>query len=638
MTPHQFLNSDTPTPKQNGFKKTFFKKNTTSNSFTREQTQQPREQEKEVNMTARKGQLKRMPDRINRLPFKARRNDTIPEPGDNIRIIPLGGVEEIGRNMTLIEYKNDIVIIDGGFKFSDPDAPGIDCILPNISYLESRLDKIRGIIITHGHLDHIGALPYIMHKMGNPPLYTRELTRMMIEKRQSEFPNLPKIEYHIIEGSKTIKMGDLSVEFFSVNHSIPDSMGVIVHTPYGGIVNPGDFKLDHTNGIVDAEEEANYKTFENQKTLLLLGESTNIENAGFSTPDHEVLKNLEEIVKSAQHRLVIGMFASHITRIIHLIKACESFGKKVVIEGRSMKAHVEIILEIGLLKVSKDVFIKPEDIENHPPHKVVILATGAQGEQFAFLMRLAQGQYRFMKLTEKDTVMLSASVVPGNETAVQKLKDTIARNGAKIVTYRTSDVYIHSTGHGNREELRWLHVKLKPTFFVPIHGYHYMVRQHAQMAREMGTPIENIIVPDTGTIIEIQESGTKLVRLKERAPYAPVMVDGFSVGDFQDVVIRDRQLMAKEGVFIVFALINSRTGTLIKSPDIISRGFVYLKENQELLRQSRNLIKKIIESEISETEIPDIDYMKELVTEQVTHFLLQKTAKRPIVIPSIVVV
>ena len=562
-----------------------------------------------------------------------KKGDVIPAIGESIRIIPLGGVEEIGKNMTVIEIGEDIIVIDAGFQFKEEDTPGIDYILPNTRYLEERKDRVRAMIITHGHLDHIGALPFIMDRIGNPPLYTRNLTSLMIKKRHSEFPHLEPINFKIVENNDQLKIGKLSVKFFGVTHSIPDSMGIIIETPYGGIVTPGDYKLEHTDGIPSEREEKEYSVFDKEKTLVLLTDSTNIENPGFSTPEKLVNENLEQIVKNTKGRLIMTMFASHIYRIAHIVKSCEKYGKKLVIEGRSMKNNIEITMFAGLLKVDKNVIIKPEDIDQYPPDKVVVLATGAQGEEFSFLGRLISGTYKNFKLNERDTVLLSSSIVPGNEKAVQRLKDGIARKGARIVHYRTSEVYIHSTGHGNRGEIEWLHKKIKPKFFIPIHGSHYMLKLHAELAEQLGMAKDHIVVPDDGMIIEIQEGGQKMIALKEKAPSATVMVDGFTIGDIQEVVIRDRQILAQDGIFVFVAMIDAKTGKLKKSPDIISRGSVYLRESQDLLREARFLIKRTIERNITTSNPVNFDHVKNVVTDEMTRFLFQQTAKRPIVIP-----
>ncbi len=568
-------------------------------------------------------------------PMAKKTHDVIPPIGDNIRIIPLGGVEEIGKNMTAIEYGNDIVVIDMGFQFNDDDTPGVDYILPNTKYLEDRKDRIRGVIITHGHLDHIGGIPYIMDRIGNPPMYTRALTSVMIRKRQEEFPHLPNLDIRIVEKEDKITLGSLPVRFFSVTHTIPDSMGVIIDTPYGALVTPGDIKLDHENGIPTDREEKEFSRFDKEKVLFLMMDSTNVDNPGFSTPERLVHENLDEIIKHTKSRLIIGTFASQLERIMKIIEISEKYGKKVVVEGRSMKNNIEIVRHIGLLKTKKDTIIVAEEMEQYPSDRIVVLATGAQGDEFAALMRMSNKTHKYFRITPRDTVLLSSSIIPGNEKAVQKLKDNLARQGAKIIHYRSSDVYIHSTGHGNRGELEWLHKKIKPKFFMPMHGSHYMLRVHEDLAKSIGMPPEHIIVPDNGSILEIQDKGEKFVRLKEQAPGGMVMVDGFSIGDVQELVMRDRKMLAQDGMFVIIASVNTKTGKLKKSPDIISRGFVYLRESQDLLSQARLVIKKTVEDTTKGMNPINFDFVKSNLADNVGRFLFQKTAKKPIVIPVI---
>ncbi len=575
---------------------------------------------------------------INTLPKPAESGHIPPVAPGNIRIIPLGGVEKIGMNMTAVEIGNDIIIIDAGFAFKEEGTPGVDYILPNTKYLEERKSKIRAIIITHGHLDHIGGIPYIMDRIGNPPMYTRNLTMLMVKKRQSEFPHLDPIDFKIVEKDDRVKIGDMSVQFFGVTHTIPDSIGVAIETPYGYVVNNGDFKLDHVDEVPTAEEEKSYSFFNDKKVLMLLGESTNIENAGFSTPERLVLQGLDQIVREIKGRLIVGMFASHFHRIASIVESAEKYGKKVIIEGRSMKNNIDIAIQANILKINKGTIISPQEIDNYPPDKVVVLATGAQGDEFAALMRMATGSYKHFKISNRDTVLLSASIIPGNERAVDKLKDKLTRMGAKIIHYRTSEVFVHSTGHANRGEIEWLHKKLKPRFLIPIHGNHYKLQQHADLAMQLGMPADHIIVPDNGTIIEIQDEGQKLVKLAVKAPDNVVMVDGFTIGDIQDVVIRDRQVLSQDGIFVVIALINAATGKLKKSPDIISRGSVYLRESQELLRETRYLVKHVVEQNTEHMHPINIDYIKDVVSEALSKFIFQHTAKRPIVIPVMICV
>lgn len=561
-------------------------------------------------------------------------DDVLPPIGDNIRIIPLGGVEEIGKNMTLIEFGEDIVIVDMGFQFKEDETPGIDYILPNFKYLEDRKEKIRAVIITHGHLDHIGAIPYIMNRIGNPTIYTRNLTAIMINKRQEEFLHLPPLNIKVIEKDDVVTIGKLKVDFFAVTHTIPDAMGVIINTPYGAIVHTGDLKVDHDDGIPLESEEKEFSKFKNKKVLLLMSDSTNVENPGFSLPERIVHQNIEKIIKDSTGRLIIGTFSSLLERIIKIIEISEKYNKKVVIEGRSMKNNVEIVKQLGILKTKEGTLISTEDMENYPPDRIVAIATGAQGDEFAALMRMATKTHKLFRIGKRDTVLLSSSVIPGNERAVQKLKDNLSRQGAHIIHYRISD--IHSSGHANREETAWIIKQVNPKFFIPVHGYHYMLTVHGEIAQSIGIEENNIMIPDNGSILEIQEGGERIVRLKEKAPAGLVLVDGFSIGDIQEVVIRDRQMLAQDGMFVIIASVNSTTGKLRKSPDIISRGFVYLRESQDLLREARLLIKKTVEDSSRNMNPINFELIKADVTDNVSRFLFQQTAKRPMVIPVII--
>ncbi|MEK7662500.1 MAG: ribonuclease J [Patescibacteria group bacterium] len=566
-------------------------------------------------------------------PRQENNNAPIPELGENIRIVPLGGVEEVGKNMTAFEFGNDIFVVDAGFQFSEEDTPGIDYILPNTKYLEDRKGKIRAVFITHGHLDHIGAIPYLMEKIGNPPIYARNFTALMIKKRQEEFPHVPPLDIRVVEKGEHVKISGMPVTFFAVTHAIPDSMGIIFETPYGDIVHTGDLRLDHIDGNVSEIEEEIFSHFKKRNVLALLTDSTNAENPGFSISEKLVYKNIEEIIKNTKGRLILSTFASQVERMLKMIELSEKYGKKIVIEGRSMKTNIEVTKIAGLLKIGKESIITVEEMGNYPENKIVALVTGAQGEEFAALMRIANKTHKYIRLSPRDTILMSSSIVPGNERNVQKLKDNLSRQGAHIIHYKTSD--IHSSGHANAEELAWIHEKIHPKFFIPIHGYHYMHRVHADIAKRV-VPENNIIIPDNGMIIEIQNKGEKIVALKEKAARNIIMVDGFSVGDIQEVVIRDRQTLAQDGIFVVVASVDSSTGILRKSPDIISRGFVYLKESQDLLRQTRNIVKKTIEDTTHNMRPINFDYVKSNVTDAVEKFLFQKTAKRPIVIPVLI--
>jgi len=572
----------------------------------------------------------------------------IPAPETGVvRIIPLGGVEEIGKNCTAIEIGDDIIVVDAGMYFANESTPGVDYIIPNTTYLEERKDKIRALIITHGHLDHIGGVPVVLSRIGNPPVYSRNLSVLLMRKRQAEFSHLPPMQDNIVEKDSVIMCGKIKVRFFGVTHTIPDSMGIIIETEHGWIVTPGDYKLDQIDGIVTKDEEKEYAIFDKAKVLLLMTDSTNIENEGFSLPEIKVHQGLENLIKKINGRIIIAAFASHITRLAHVVKVAEMLGKKIALDGRSMKINIDVAIEANYFTPKKGTIIPIEEINDYPPNKVVILVTGAQGEEFASLNRAANKTHTKFALNKGDTIILSASIVPGNELQVQKMKDNLTRQGVRIITYRTGgEDFVHATGHGNQEDIKWLHRKTHPKFFIPIHGWHSMLVRHKELAMEIGMSEENIIVPDNGSIIEISADGEKIIMRKEKAPSGVMMVDGTSVSDTQGVVIRDRVMLAQDGMFVIIALIDQKTGKLKKSPDLISRGFVYLKENQELLHQVRIIIKKSVEDSAAQTQKTfersngstgqnDFDNIKANLGENISKFLYQKTAKRPLVIPVI---
>ena len=552
-----------------------------------------------------------------------------------VRIIPVSGVEEIGRNMIIFENKDDIIVIDAGFQFvsEESNAPGINYILPNTQYLEERKDKIRALVITHGHLDHIGGIPFIMERIGNPPVYTQYLTSLMILKRQEEFPHLDPVDLHVVKEGDSFSVGQTKVKTFPVTHSIPDAMGVAMETPHGDVIITGDIRLSHEDGDVIKEEKKSWEDVGKNNNLVMLCDSTNADREGFSAPESIVFENLEKIVKDATGRLIIGTFASQFERLIHIIKTCEKYGKVVIPEGRSIKTHIDIALKAKMMEVKPGVIVSAQEAEDYPADRIVVLATGAQGEEFAALMRMATDKHKFITFNERDTVVLSSSVIPGNEIAVQKLKDNIYRKNVRVVNYKSASV--HSSGHGNAGELNWVRQQVKPKFLVPVHGHHFHLKSHMYSAVENGFPRENIFVPDNGSIIDI-EKGEKVTVHKEKIPTELVMVDGFSVGTKQEVVIRDRQSLAQDGMFVIIATINTKNGKLRKSPDIISRGFVYLRENQQLLSEARVLIKKTVEKNTERMHPLDLDYVKDQLTDVMSGFLMQKTNKTPMVIPVLI--
>ncbi|MCI0479428.1 ribonuclease J, partial [Candidatus Uhrbacteria bacterium] len=510
--------------------------------------------------------------------------DSLDRQGERLRVAVLGGNEEVGRNCTLIEYGKDILLIDMGLQFPDEDMPGVDYIVPNTAYLKGKEKNIRGVIITHGHLDHIGAIPIVMPRIGNPPIFATDLTGAIIKKRQDDFRDAPPLHLHTVKSNDTLQLGVFRVEFFGVAHSIPTAMGVVVHTPCGTVVHSGDFKLDPTEKSQSVEERGKIVAFGKKGVLALLADSTNASSPGRQLAEGDIQTNIDEIIRSAKGRLIIGTFSSMISRIKQIIAACERDGRKVAIEGFSMKSNIAIAQELGYMKIQKGTLIDSKQVKNYPPSKVVIVCTGAQGEERAVLMRIANREHPFLEIEPGDTVVFSSSVIPGNERMVQRVKDTLYREGANVVHYQMMDV--HAGGHAKQEDLKEMHAMLKPKYLVPIEGNHSFLREHEKVAIAGGIPKERVFVADNGQIMEFDRRGNGQLT-NRKVPTDYVFVDGLGVGDTNHIVLRDRQELAQDGILIVIAVIAARSGRVLHLPDIISRGFVYMKDHQELIQMTR---------------------------------------------------
>ena len=554
-------------------------------------------------------------------------------PHENLKVVPLGGLEEVGRNMTFFEYGDDILIIDMGLQFPEEGMPGIDYIIPNISYLKEHRDRIRGVIITHAHLDHIGAIPYLIHELGNPTIYAGALTRGIILRRQEDFKHLPPVDIEVIDIDRKIRFGDaFEAEFFHVNHNIFDTFGVAVHTPVGTVCHTADFKFDN-NPVGDKPADyAKMARLSSEGVLLLMSDSTGAERPGHSISEKTIQENLEDIFQHSQGRIITATFGTLISRIQQLITLAEKFDRKVAIDGYSMKANVAIAQELGYIKAQKGTFVDIDKIGNYTPERQLICGTGAQGESNAVLMRIAQKEHRFIQLEKGDTVVFSSSVVPGNERTVQSLKDLIYRQGAKVFHYQMMD--IHSGGHAQEEDLKMMINLMRPKFFMPIHGNYFLLKLHAGLAESVGIPEENIVIPNNGQIAEI--SPDKITLLKKLIPASYVMVDGLGVGDVGEVVLRDRQMLSQDGIFVIITIIDSKTGKIVGSPDIISRGFIYLRENQEMLKQVRHKIRETIENTATAEQTLDVDYIKNNLRDKIGQFLFSKTERRPMVLPVVI--
>lgn len=557
---------------------------------------------------------------------------TMEKTTQNLRIIPLGGLEEVGRNMTVFEYGNDIIIVDMGLQFPEEDMPGIDYIIPNTAYLKDKKEKIRGVIITHGHYDHIGAIPHSMGRLGNPPIYTTALTKGIILKRQDDFPEAPKLDIRQINKDSKIKLGCFNIEFFHVNHNIPDGVGLVIGTPVGKIVHTGDFKFDHSPIGDEPADISRISEIANGGILALMSDSTNAEKPGHSISEKEIQDNLEIIFKESAGRIIIATFASLISRIQEVINLAEKYNRKVAVDGYSMKMNTQIAKDLGYIKAQKGTLIKINQIKDYPDKRVVVVCTGAQGEGNAVLMRIANKEHRHIQIQKNDAVTFSSSVVPGNERTVQNLKDILWRQGARVYHYQMMD--IHAGGHAQVEDLKMMINLIKPKFFIPVHGNYYMLKLHGEIAESVGIDAKNILVAGNGNVISINEDSIQLS--DEKVPANYVMVDGLGVGDVGQVVLRDRQTMAEEGMFVIIATIDSKTGKVHGEPDIISRGFVYLRESKELLNQTREKVKKIVEKASSDEHTVNWSYVKDNIRDKVGQFLYTKTQRRPMVLPVVI--
>lgn len=550
---------------------------------------------------------------------------------DSLRLIPLGGLEEVGRNMSLLEYKDEMVIIDMGLQFPEEETPGIDYIIPNIISLIPKKQNIKAVVLTHGHYDHIGAIPYLIGRLGNPPIYTLKLTKAIIEKRQEEFVNAPKLNTITVDYGDKVKVGKyFDLEFFGVQHTIPDTAGVVVKTPIGNIVHFADFRLDYDIkgnplelDVIQRVGDLGIHTF--------MVDSTNAEEEGRSLSEKVVEQNLEILFKGAEGRIIVSTFSSMLIRIGEMIKIAERLNRKVIINGRSMKDNVQIAQRLGYIKFKKETIIPVQEVGKYKDHQVMVITTGAQGEAAAGLMKIANGEHRYIKIKSNDTVIFSASVIPGNERGVQNLKDHLARQGANVFTSAIID--IHASGHAPKEDLKLTIGLIKPKFVMPIHGYYFMRSANGKNAVETGVPKENIRLMDNGQVALLTKD--QFIVSEESVPANYIMVDGLGVGDVEEVVLRDRMVLSQEGMIVLIVTIDRKTGRLVKNPDIISRGFIYLREHQELLNEIRSKVRSIV-GQLPRQYNLDVDYLKSLFRDQVGRFIYSKTNRRPMILPVII--
>ncbi|AGA58164.1 hypothetical protein Theco_2042 [Thermobacillus composti KWC4] len=549
---------------------------------------------------------------------------------DKLLIFALGGVGEIGKNMYVVQYGNDIVVVDSGLKFPEEDMLGVDIVIPDITYLTENRDKVRGILITHGHEDHIGGLPYVLKHL-NVPVYGTKLTLGLIEVKLKEAGLLGETKRILINADSVVQLGSIKASFFRTNHSIPDSVGICLDTPEGVVVHTGDFKFDHTpvNGqFADLQRMAEIGK---RGVLALLSDSTNAERPGFTPSESKVGQELEDIFRKAKQRVVVATFASNVHRIQQVINAAMATKRKLTVIGRSMVNVVAIASELGYLHIPEGMLIEPEEVGKMAADRVVILSTGSQGEPMSALTRMARSAHRKLDILPGDTVIIAATPIPGNERFVGRTVDELFRLGANVIYGPTASSAVHVSGHGSQEELKLMLNLMKPKYFIPIHGEYRMLRQHALLAESVGIERENIFILDNGDTVEIQNG---VARKGNKVPSGIVLIDGLGVGDVGNIVLRDRKLLSQDGILVVVVTLSKQDGTILSGPDIISRGFVYVRESEGLLEEANRLVTQTLNKLMSDN-VNEWASLKTNVKDVLGRFLYEQTRRRPMILPII---
>lgn len=548
---------------------------------------------------------------------------------DKLLIFALGGVGEIGKNMYVVQYANDIVVIDAGLKFPDEEMLGVDVVIPDISYLVENKDKVRAIVLTHGHEDHIGGLPYVLKQL-NVPVYGTRLTLGLVEGKLKEAGILGETKRHLVTGDSEIALGALSVSFFRTNHSIPDSVGVCIQTPEGAVVHTGDFKFDQTPVNEQHADLHKMAKIGHQGVLVLLSDSTNAERPGFTGSERIVGEALKDVFMEAEQRVIVATFASNVHRLQQVIDACFATNRKLAIAGRSMVNVVTIASELGYLNLPDGMLIEPEDVNKLSANRVCILSTGSQGEPMSALTRMARSSHKKLDIMPGDTVVIAASPIPGNERYVGKTVDELFRLGANVI-YGGSVSGIHVSGHGSQEDLKLMLNLMKPKYFIPIHGEYRMLRQHGLLAESTGVEKDNIFIIDNGDTVELHQG---VARLGAKIPAGNVLIDGLGVGDVGNIVLRDRKLLSQDGILVVVLTLSKQEARILSGPDIISRGFVYVRESEGLLDEANKIVSNTLNKLMTEN-INEWASLKTHVKDALGRFLYEKTKRRPMILPII---
>ncbi len=546
-----------------------------------------------------------------------------------LKVIPLGGLGEIGKNMMLIQYDEDILIIDAGLMFPEEDMLGIDLVIPDMSYVVERKDKVRGIIITHGHEDHIGALPYLLPQLNNVPVYSTRLTNALIRIKLKERRTREGVNLKVLDPGKEITLGKVQAELFPVCHSIPDAAGIIIRTPEGVIINSGDFKIDYTPVSGKGTDLSRLAQLGSQGVLLMLADSTYAELPGYTPSEQVVGESLEHVIANAPGRVIVTTFSSLISRIQQVINAAAKYQRRVFIVGRSMSDTVNISLQLGYLKAPNGILGRIDEVKGLPSNKIVLVTTGSQGEPTSALVRMANRDHRHVHIQKGDTIVLSATPVPGNESLVNRTVDSIFKLGAQVLYNRLGQVHVH--GHGSQEELKLILSLVKPKYFVPIHGEYRHLSLHARLAESVGIPSKNIFIMEDGEILEINPN---TARINGKVASRHVYVDGLSVGDVGGVVLRTRRMLSRDGIVVVIIAINRQTGKLVSRPDIVTRGFIDTREFKGMMDESRELLAKTLDH--SGGRISEWSFINTKVKDTLEKFFYDRTKRRPMILPFMV--
>jgi ribonuclease J len=549
---------------------------------------------------------------------------------DKVQIFALGGVGEIGKNMYVLQYGNDIVVIDSGLKFPEEDMLGIDIVIPDIGYLTENKDKVRGILLTHGHEDHIGGLPYVLKHL-NVPLYGTKLTLGLVETKLKEANLLGETKRILINADSVLQLGAITATFFKTNHSIPDSVGVALDTPEGVVVHTGDFKFDQTPVNEQYADIHRMAEIGKKGVLALLSDSTNAERPGYTGSERSVGVEIEEVFRKAKQRVIIATFASNIHRIQQVFDAAEATRRKVTVIGRSMVNVVGIASELGYLNIPDGMLIEPEEVNKLAADRVVILSTGSQGEPMSALTRMARSTHRKVDILPGDTVIIAATPIPGNEKYVGRTVDELFRIGANVIYGPGSITGVHVSGHGSQEELKLMLNIMRPKYFIPIHGEYRMLRQHANLAESVGIAKEDIFVIDNGDTVEIQNG---IARKGSKVQAGNILIDGLGVGDVGNIVLRDRKLLSQDGILVVVVTLGKQDGKILSGPDIISRGFVYVRESEGLLDEANRIVTNTLNKLMSEN-VNEWASLKTHVKDALGRFLYEQTRRRPMILPII---